>query len=164
MRFFISSAPQCITLIRTYQLPPATSLFKWFSRPGSTTQTGVRNSWQPRQSHCVVRHRVFPNVTYCGSVFRNTYIGTAGDPCFVTLPLTEDGPLVLLAEHDFLKGFLKERGLTLLWAVRSEKYHFERFLGSNYLGYTEYTRAHLFANDKIKNSDPLIERLRPVHY
>src|SRR5205823_12148354 len=50
---------------------------------------------------------------------RNTYCGTNGCPRFVTLPLTGDGPLVLLVEREFLNEFLDARGLTLLWGVRA---------------------------------------------
>jgi len=112
------------------------------------------DAYQPNSINALLPAKVFFDHNQLRWDTRNTYVGTNGAPRFVTLPLTGDGPLRLLVEREFLKEFLNERGLTLLWAVRIEKHHFERLLGSNGLGYTEYTRAHFLRIIRSRTPTP----------
>jgi hypothetical protein len=90
-----------------------------------------------------------------------TYTAVSGESRFVTLPVTGEGPLVLLGEEHYLTEFLNSHSLALVWAARTEKHYVDSFLSSHNLGYTEYARAHMIGNGKIKHSKALIERIRP---
>lgn len=90
-----------------------------------------------------------------------TYLSNAGEPRFVTLPLTANGPTLLLGEIGYLRSFLERHHLTLVWALRMEKHYFESLLSSHKLGYTDYARAHVLTDDEIIHSKPLIKRMKP---
>jgi hypothetical protein len=92
------------------------------------------------------------------------YLADSGDPKFVTLPLTGDGPTILVGEADYLSDFMDKHSLTLVWALRMEKNCFERFLGSHNLGYTDYARAHMLKDGEIIHSTPLVKRVKPAKH
>lgn len=120
------------------------------------------DAYQPNAINALVPAKEFFDYKQMRWDTRSMYLGSSGASRFVTLPLTEDGPILLLAERQFLKEFLTKRGLSLFWALRTEKHYFDSLFGSHKLGYTEYTRAHVLTDREITNSEPLIERLRPA--
>jgi hypothetical protein len=93
----------------------------------------------------------------------NIYVTESCNPKFVTLPLTGDGPTILLAEAGYLRNHGRTQ-LTLVWALRMKKNCFERFLGSHNLSYTDYARAHTLKDGEIIHSTPLIKRVKPAKH
>jgi hypothetical protein len=64
---------------------------------------------------------------------------------------------------EYLNKFLIEHDAVLIWVTASEKHCMRSFLGTHDLGYAEHSRAHALIDNRIKNSKPISQRIKPAN-
>jgi len=74
-----------------------------------------------------------------------------GELCLVDPSLTEPGPMALLIESDFLRGFLANNKLAIFWTVVGEKLRIHK-PGPRFV----YSRAHILTEKGLRSSKPII--------
>ncbi len=111
------------------------------------------DSYQPERIGFLLPARYFFHAVPLKWNGESGYMTLDGRLRFIDPSVVEPGPSALLVEADFLKEFLAENNLTIIWSVVGEKL----IINDRKAPRLIYSRAHMLGHHKLISSKPIIK-------